>query len=81
MIKTAGKSQITDAENEGYTSDVDQHQRAFRTDFSERLKSVSHERKNNHDVAKQFRRLDSFARLLEGNSICAAVYYHEETQE
>lgn len=43
--------------------------------FSQRLFGAASTRKS-HNPERHFRRLDSLARLLEGNSICAAVYFN-----
>lgn len=48
----------------------------FKAEFSDALKNAGKGRVSNQEVPRHFRRLDSIARLLEGNAICAAVYYH-----
>lgn len=46
----------------------------FKINFQQRLQNASNERLSYLNIEKPFRRLDSFARLLEGNATCAAVY-------
>jgi clumping factor A len=64
-----------------YDADDEQEDKLnlFKNRFSSRLQIAAKKRRSYQNVPKQFRRLDSFARLLEGNSICAAVYYHANT--
>lgn len=52
----------------------------FKKKFQGRLFSVGNIRVSRENVSKHFRRLDSIARLIEGGSICAAVYYHHPSQ-
>ena len=47
----------------------------FKSQFSQRLFNAANTRKS-HNPERHFRRLDSLARLLEGSSICAAVYFN-----
>jgi hypothetical protein len=62
-------------------SDVDQAQKlqSFKDEFNKRLETAARVRKSHQYIPKQLRRLDSLARLLEANTICAAVYYYELT--
>ena len=52
----------------------------FKTNFTARLQKATKTR-SSEKVEKSFRRLDSLARLLEGNAICAAVYYDEISRQ
>jgi hypothetical protein len=52
----------------------------FKSSFSARLRTSAAKRRSDKTTPRTFRRLDSLARLLEGDSICAAVSYDAKTQ-
>lgn len=83
MKKANVKIVANSDEEEGYTSDSDEDLKlqSFKSKFQARLKKAAIVRTSDAKVTRHFRRIDSLARLLEGNSICAAVYYHAETKE
>ncbi len=67
-------------DHEGYDADNDEQDKLllkFKKRFKEKLNQAAGSRISHDDVAPHFRRLDSLARLLEGNAKCAAIYYHE----
>jgi len=52
----------------------------FKKKFRTLLAEAGEKRVSKKNVSRHFRRLDSIARLLEGGSICAAVYFHPTTK-
>lgn len=55
----------------------------FKTEFTKRLQHATKKRESlaSHQVIKPFRRLDSLARLLEGDGTCASVYFDKKSRQ